>query len=65
MDSIRIWIVNHFGKNPNRGGSPIKDKKFRLNINLVIGEFLIKNNWVIKNIFKLLNIITNMIVIKE
>jgi len=42
---IRVWIVNHFGRNPKRGGSPIRDKKFRLKVKFTIGEFLIRNNW--------------------
>lgn len=26
----RVWIVNHLGKNPNKGGRPPKDKKFKI-----------------------------------
>lgn len=37
----RIWIVNHFGINPRKGGIPLNDKKFRMkNIFVIILEFI-------------------------
>jgi hypothetical protein len=42
MSSINI----HLGKNPKKGGSPPKDRKFIIKQNLINGKlFLNMNNW--------------------
>lgn len=45
-----VLITNHLGKNPRKGGRPLKDKKFN-NIRFLIFLFFIKVNWLIKNDF--------------
>lgn len=36
-----VWTVAHFGKNPNKGGIPLKERKFNENSIFVLGfEFI-------------------------
>lgn len=45
----------HLGKNPIKGGNPPNDKKL-INKEILIKAFIFKiNNWLIKNIFNILN----------
>ena len=49
-------IINHFGKNPKKGGRPPKDSKDKNKINLITVLLLNKVNiWLIWNNLKLLN----------
>lgn len=31
----RDWIINHFGRNPKKGGIPPKERKFTIKINFI------------------------------
>lgn len=35
--SSRVWIVNHFGRKPNSGGNPPREKKFKISVIFRIG----------------------------
>lgn len=53
-----IWIVNHFGKNPMKGGRPPKERKFIIkNIFIGVLKLILQNNCWIKKILKILKII--------
>ena len=58
------WIVNHFGKNPMKGGIPAKDRKLIIKKILIFGlKFSFWTNWLIKKILFILIIIVILIVI--
>lgn len=48
-------MIIHLGKNPMNGGNPPKDKKLINKLILIKKFILLINNWLIKNIFKILN----------
>lgn len=40
----RLLIVNHFGKNPRKGGKPPRERKFIINRNFVVLVWFINLN---------------------
>lgn len=52
------WIIIHFGKNPNNGGKPPKERREIIKINFIINEFInTEYNCLIKLILSELRII--------
>lgn len=61
---IKIWIVNHLGKNPINGGIPANERKLIRKNNLIFGlKFHIKDSCDTKNVFVKLKIIAILIVV--
>lgn len=58
---IKKLIVSHFGKNPRKGGSPPKDKKFNIKIIFIVLLDLIIVIWCKNIVFIILNVKTIMI----
>lgn len=58
-------IIIHLGKNPINGGNPPNERKLIKIFILINGLILLMNNWLIKNIFIMLNEKHKILIISE